>query len=256
MKKIRIGTRIVALLLSLAMVFPMMPLTSLAALGDLHPGNTGIVNNSFIDSQAPVSLPIKIYDYNNDGMLFEYAESNVTGTYMGGYAEGVSAPFTSGLIGVDYTGANRSSTYANGKTIGDPFQLYSTKNLMNPHAYGTDTFGSDTFNGGQVSYAQIGAVDYVSPQYLNLRHSENAGKSYVWVSNFAKDDGQYYPMNDVRYAVIVYRTNDVYSSGRTLSWYWSVSTGTSGNVDIAGSGSRYKGGEIASEVHKLDLSGH
>ncbi len=215
MKKPTKFGRLLAMILVVAMVLPMLPVVSWAALGDLATGVTNVKDNTFDNSKAPISLPIKIYDYLNDGMLFDYAEANASGQFNGGYAGGVAAPYSDGLIGIDYTGANRSSD-------GDPFQEFSVKNLMNGYAYGNNALNNWNLNGGQVGYSQVGAVDNVAPQYLNLRHSSVSGKSSVWISNFARDEGAYYSKDQVRYAVMVYRTNNAYTDG-TLTMQWAES---------------------------------
>ena len=73
MKKRNIGKKIVALLLAIVIALPMPALNTLAAVGDLSNVSTGL--NGDIDTTDTISLPIKIYDYEADGMLFEYAES-------------------------------------------------------------------------------------------------------------------------------------------------------------------------------------
>ena len=78
MKKHGMGKKLLAALLALAMVLPMMPLRVFAAVGDKQNGNTGLQNG--INTGDTIKLPIKIYDYLNDGMLFEYAENNVSKT--------------------------------------------------------------------------------------------------------------------------------------------------------------------------------
>ncbi|MCI7097005.1 MAG: hypothetical protein MR939_07430, partial [Clostridiales bacterium] len=78
MKKHGMGKKLLAALLALAMVLPMVPLRAFAAVGDKQNGETGLQNG--IDTTDTIKLPIRIYDYLNDGMLFEYAENNVSGT--------------------------------------------------------------------------------------------------------------------------------------------------------------------------------
>lgn len=73
MKKISAKRRLLSLLLVLAIVLPILPTGVLAALGDLSNVDTGLDGN--INTNDTISLPIKILDYENDGMLFEYAES-------------------------------------------------------------------------------------------------------------------------------------------------------------------------------------
>ena len=78
MKKHGMGKKLLAALLALAMVLPMMPLQAFAAVGDKKNGNTGMQNG--INTEDTIKLPIRIYDYLNDGMLFEYAETDAKGT--------------------------------------------------------------------------------------------------------------------------------------------------------------------------------
>lgn len=73
MKKIGAKRRLLSLLLVLAIVLPILPTGVLAALGDLSNVPTGLDGD--INTNDTISLPIKILDYENDGMLFEYAES-------------------------------------------------------------------------------------------------------------------------------------------------------------------------------------
>lgn len=72
--------RFLSMLLVLAMVFSVMPLGVFAgSKGEISTDfSTGL--NGKIDTNDTISLPIKILDYENDGMLFEYAESKETKT--------------------------------------------------------------------------------------------------------------------------------------------------------------------------------
>ncbi len=77
MKKYGIGSRILTGLLVLAMVISIIPPTAFAAVGDRIPGETGIVsdaNGKNVTTNDTISMPIRIYDYRADGMLFEYTE--------------------------------------------------------------------------------------------------------------------------------------------------------------------------------------
>lgn len=78
MKKHGIGSRLLALLLVMAMVLPGMPLTALAVVGDTRETSTGLTGD--VDANDVISLPIQIFDYEADGMLFEFAESVSTKT--------------------------------------------------------------------------------------------------------------------------------------------------------------------------------
>jgi len=72
MRKTSKGSRILSMLLVLAMVMSFLPVSAFAATGDLANVDTGLTGN--IDTGDTISLPIKILDYEADGMLFEFAE--------------------------------------------------------------------------------------------------------------------------------------------------------------------------------------
>ena len=98
MRKFSKGSRLLSALLVLAMVLSIVPVTAFAAVGDLSNVSTGLTGN--IDTSDTISLPIKILDYEADGMLFEYAEA-----YAG--VSGIEAAKTAGDFGAtwyeDYT---------------------------------------------------------------------------------------------------------------------------------------------------------
>lgn len=77
MKRIGCGKRLIALVLALTMLVSLVPAMANRALaakaGDTVAGNTGLKGN--INTKDTISWPIKIYDYMNDGMLFEYASA-------------------------------------------------------------------------------------------------------------------------------------------------------------------------------------
>ena len=79
MKKHGISKRILAMMLVLCMVFTMLPANAKAdettetiEKGSVKPGDMGLKEDS-IDYDDHIIWPIEIYDYENDGMLFEYA---------------------------------------------------------------------------------------------------------------------------------------------------------------------------------------
>ena len=114
MKKHGIGSRLLSLLLVLAMVMSFVPVSVFAAVGDISTGDavgdTGLDGN--INTQDTISWPIKIYDFLNDGMLFEFANAGYTGDISdakgGAYGGGTPAPLfnseaTGAVNGADYT---------------------------------------------------------------------------------------------------------------------------------------------------------
>ena len=108
MKKFGIGSRVLAALLALTMIVSVLPLSVFAADGDLQNGVTGLNGN--INTLDTISWPIKVYDYLNDGMLFEYASAQDSSmTNLGGdaYGGGAKMPgdisYGGELLGSDFT---------------------------------------------------------------------------------------------------------------------------------------------------------
>ena len=89
MKRRKFGKQIVALLMAVMMLVP-GSIVSLAAIGDQTNGDTGLTGD--IDTDDTIKLPIKIYDYDNDGMLFEHSNGQgavfaPTGDYIHDFTE-------------------------------------------------------------------------------------------------------------------------------------------------------------------------
>ena len=90
MKKFHIGKRLLAALLALVMIVSIIPFSVFADIGDVADGKTGLDTN--INTLDTISWPIKVYDYLNDGMLFEYASASHTSiTDLNGDAYGGGA---------------------------------------------------------------------------------------------------------------------------------------------------------------------
>lgn len=192
MKKHGMGKKLLAALLALAMVLPMMPLRAFAAVGDKHNVETGL--NGDINTNDTIKLPIRIYDYLNDGMLFEYAENDVSGTafYRAANADSykptvaLGSDFTKGNTkeGLYYwlnRGNSSSLTYnaryndANGNRIKDengiPYIYMERKNGNNPTTILTD-FGINCLNIGAQSKDKL---QYVVLIYRGFNFSSTTG---------------------------------------------------------------------------------
>lgn len=253
MKKFGIGRRLFAALLALTLIVSMVPSVWAATKGELANGTTGVDGNTLTDG-VPIQWPIKVYDYLNDGMLFEYAQAthDTTDTALK-YGGGMPHPITTSVIGNDYTVPGTYSENAYKKFYATTSSEYSRWRDASI----------------ETVKEQIAAVDDENPMYLHLEYPEwysykesngtytDNTKAYVWVSNFAQDNDQYYSKEEVRYAVIVYRTNDVYNTpreftntvtntsgtysgeGHAIRFYCSVATSaySSNTVDITKSGS-------------------
>ena len=105
MKRHPLTKRVAALLLAVLLTVSAVP-TSVyaAAVGDVAAGSvagtTGLSGN--INTADSISWPIKIYDYLNDGMLFEYSSSTGTATTNWVYGGGERMPEQS-ILGHDFT---------------------------------------------------------------------------------------------------------------------------------------------------------
>lgn len=235
MKRIGYGKRLIALVLALTMFASLVPSVANRALaakvGDTFAGDTGLKGN--INTKDTISWPIKIYDYLNDGMLFEYssAEDVTISPHTGGsYGGGKPMPMIGDkILGQDYTSivGYYNEKWDSSKGVYTYSPNYAFTKWGNHDAYSC-RYDKDATE--VVRYIQQPITD-TRPMNLRLVYPEDAtttSKSYSWISNFAKDEGQYFSKEDIRYMVIVYKTNDVYSEktngkGRALRPYWAVS---------------------------------
>ena len=198
MKKFGIGKRLLAAVLTLTMIVSMIPLSVLADDGDISSGKTGL--DSDIDTLDTISWPIKVYDYLNDGLLFEYATSQATsisdlnGDAYGGGAVMPGEIFSGGtILGNDYT--------VNGPE----------SDIYNWYAYSHWLKAKSDYN---ASKSQMGASTPGAFKYLRLcPYTGSQDVPAMVVSDFANDQMYYsgqdgsYSKDRVRYAVVVYRTN-------------------------------------------------
>ena len=223
MKKHGIGSRLLSLLLVLAMVLPVLPLNAFAAVGDIATdekvGDTGLDGN--IDPSDTISWPIKVYDYLNDGMLFEFANVNdatddISDTLGGAYGGGMPAPQFKGavnIIGTDYT----------------------VDWGYSEHAYTTWLKTYSAFEHPALEEA----VNFVSPRHLHLVPKDTYKDMRPWImSDFSSDNtASGYSRDTVRYAVVVYRTSGLEDGEAKLNLGWSTNlTGdTSYNYNYRGS---------------------
>ena len=183
-----------------------------------YTGKTGLKGN--IDTSDTISWPVRIYDYLNDGMLVEYPNAN----YVGDIPDGQGGAYGGGKPAPQFTGAK--SVIGNDYTLKSTFDdEYAYKNLGSTSAY-AHAIDTSAEGAKEVTYSRAEAKNFIEPNHLHLEYVLDQGadntKSYVWVSNFARDNTKYYKGNDIRYAVVVYRTNDAYT-GRYGRFIWAAS---------------------------------
>ena len=161
MKKNGIGSRIISMLLVLVMVLSVLPVSSFAAKGDKINGDNGLKAGTDIDTSKTISLPIKIFDYKNDGMLFDFAESPIGDAGVWARSKNVAKPSFS--VGTDYTlgktaysaVAYSNMSYASGKA--DVGNTEDTLNYLN--------WSKDTANAGCLSVFDLAAEGHSKTRY-------------------------------------------------------------------------------------------
>ena len=200
MKKIGFVHRLLVILLVMVMVVQVVPMGVWAALNDVAKGDPG-VDTSKLNDEGAIRWPVKIYDYLNDGMLFEYANALDDGVDNNQYAGGELTPVTT--LGTDYT-HNR--------------------------AYSEKAFGNHTTHNRGTWYTlnRVKAVPFVTPQHLHVTPG-TGDNSNVEVSKFDEDNNTYYAQDRVRYMTVVYRSSgtsdDVFKllvQNSSYSYYYGV----------------------------------
>lgn len=185
MKRNSIGKRILVLLLAIAVLLPASAIDTQAAVGDLSDVSTGLTGN--IDTADTISLPIKILDYEADGMLFEFAEA-----YAG--VSGVAAAKTAGDFGsshyYDFTALTSTTTKVDNN--GKSYEALTDVSVID---YWTDV-NIAIKTGGYANYARITWAENSASDWRN----SNAA---VLLTDFTKE----IKMNSIRYVVLVYRTS-------------------------------------------------
>lgn len=253
MKKFGIGSRLLAALLALTMFVSLVPLSALAYDGQIYDGVTGLDPDRNIDTKDTISWPIKVYDFLNDGMLFEYAsaqDSEVSVQDGGAYGGGEIMPgyiYSQGdVLGVDYT-INYSDNDQN-----DPDDPTQPQDIYDREVYNYWLQEQSDYHSGK---AQQGKSTPGAFKFLRLYpYNGDQDVPATVVSDFYNDptffcgQSSSYAKSRVRYAAVVYRTN---VSGLKLSMGVSDPNGGTvlidynGNTatDDNGNGIRYDLGE-------------
>ncbi len=199
MKKFKFGSRVLAFVLAFIMVLSLIPASVLAAtINDIstgsYAGQTGIVEDTLGD-EGTINWPIKIYDYLEDGMLFEYSSANGTAVYdesysqQGGGLYGGGEPMPVTTLGSDYTS-----------------DWVYTSNTNNK---GTDYTDTNYYYNPSINYTKtkIAAVANTSPQYMRLTYKGANGYANYCVADFSNDWNGAKNKNSVRYMTVVYRSS-------------------------------------------------
>ena len=152
MKKKNIGKTLIALLLVVTMFLPVSSLQALAAVGDLSNVSTGLTGD--IDTSDTISLPIKILDYEADGMLFEYGESKEVKTASG-------ATWSADFASITNSSGITTSMY------GD-FDSCTTEKLDTSNTNASFLRATWARNGIQAPHTVYGRAGVIMPNDLNL----------------------------------------------------------------------------------------
>ena len=245
MKKYGIGKRILSLLLAAVLVLSAVPTSVYAAtigaiVSNGNKGTTGLTGN--IDTGATISWPIKIYDYLNDGMLFEYSSNTATsvGTENSWlYGGGEQMP-EQNIIGNDFTiyrGYRPTISTSTGLTTGNASSIGS--GAYGRYAY-TNWLANETYSPYENSVMKAGSGTPGAFKYLHLEM--RSGQSAAWTGMSSPySQGLTYNQHQMRYAVIVYRSN---ISNPQLNLGWSCYASTYGTGAISPVPSNPVGGTI------------
>lgn len=174
MKKRSAGKKLLGMVLTFMMVFSLALMDVSAAVGDLANVSTGLTGN--IDTGDTISLPIKILDYEADGMLFEYAEA-----YAG--VSGVAAAKTAEDFGATW------------------YEDYTTRT----------TVGGSINTGNYWSDVTLALKTGTYANYTRATWAENT--TATWTGNRAGvvladfSESSTYTTDQVRYMVVVFRSN-------------------------------------------------
>ena len=193
MKRTKLSHRILAMLLVVLLTVQVLPLNAMALdFGILQSVETGI-NLGTVNQEDAINWPIKIYDYLDDGMLFEWNDSTHTGSLpVGSNSTTANAvPYGGGAhpvvttIGTDFTGPNT---------------MFST------------AYQSNVDTARMYKWTYIEAVDFKTPRYLRLQSGGSGSSGNFTVTSFSGDLGKTYKYEDLRYITFVYRASGMNSA--------------------------------------------
>lgn len=173
MKKTSLPMRILAMILVVIMTVQVMPLDALAvAFGELKSVETGIDVNTLKKEDA-INWPIKIYDYLDDGMLFEWNDSMNSGTKMAtgnSDGEGNTTPYAGGAApvwtkaGTDYT-YNGALTATDGNVYNDT--IVEAKDFKDPrHLHIEGKGDGNTANGNYTVLSHSSGIKQANMRYI------------------------------------------------------------------------------------------
>jgi len=214
MKKSKFGKRVLAFVLVFVMVMSLLPLNIMAAKLDIATGTaageTGIQEDT-LNKNGTINWPIKIYDYLADGMLFEFAQADgsvmyssnkgTTDDYSGQYVLGKPMPPIG--VGHDFTA---DYTYTTGQYVNSQYSTETNRYVK----------------------TKMAAVNYQSPQYMRITSSGRWLSNFssdmnCCIANFPTDNGGAKKGSDIRYMVLVYRSNGINDYGSVPAFKMNVS---------------------------------
>ncbi len=178
-------SRLLAMVLTLTLVVSILPMQASAAKGDLAKMETGL--SSELSLTDTISLPIEIYDYKADGMLFEYSDS----------PHPISAADFGATWAADFAAAD---TIPGNSSFGN-FWKNVTASLNPGNEYANFLRVTWSANSANNNGSYYGRASVITPNDINT----NANGETLGL-----------PMNDMRYMVMVYRSN--VTSGKIGFW--------------------------------------
>ena len=179
--------RSLSLLLVAVMVVSMLPVSVFAAVGDIISSEDIGFDADTLDKSDVINWPVKIYDYLNDGMLFEPANSRADTASAAGMVYGGGAVMPSTAVGTDFTTSAGSSSYSY-----------------------TWSSASDVAAKSNYALSMVPAVRFESPKYMHVSYpgTGTSNYKYLMLHSFTKGNTlSEVAKANIQYMVLVYRAN-------------------------------------------------
>lgn len=188
MRKTSKGSRILSMLLVLAMAMSFLPVSAFAAaVGTMVNVDTGLTGN--IDTGDTISLPVKILDYEADGMLFEFAEATAGVAGIGTFKKNADGEYTDSYkTAKDDFGATWAEDYTT---------LTSVGGSINTGNYWSDV----TLALKTGTYANYTRATWKG----NTTSNWTGNRAGVLLADFTTSST--YTTDQIRYMVVVFRSN-------------------------------------------------
>lgn len=185
--------RMLAMLLVVSLLLSAVPMGVLAAKGDIVSSEDIGFAPDTLNQSGVINWPVKIYDYLNDGMLFEPANSRADVASVAGMVYGGGRVMPTTALGSDFT--------VNKAYLDQAYTWSAASGVAAKSNY---------------RLSRVAAQRFVSPQYLRVGYPGTGTNNYKYqmlysfIKRYVNGTMTTYseqPKADMRYMVLVYRAN-------------------------------------------------